>query len=152
MLKGVLVGLLILVLCVFAYVGYTSYSVGLRSTVDDSYSGASPTPQAEAKSAFPDQSSSLPPTPTTAGGGSNAPLNVQPGVATGGAMPPANDSITPQPPNGMTFGGSGHYQLYRQGDLTWRLNTDNGQTCVLFATDEEWRKPKVYRAGCGKQS
>ena len=63
-------------------------------------------------------------------------------------VPPAADSVAPNPPNGMTFGGSGHYQLYRQGDLTWRLNTDTGDTCVIFATDEEWHKPKVYKAGC----
>jgi hypothetical protein len=61
---------------------------------------------------------------------------------------PATDSISPDPPNGMIFSGSGKFQLYRQGNLTWRLNTETGQNCVLFATDEEWKKPKVYRAGC----
>jgi len=49
----------------------------------------------------------------------------------------------------MVFSGTGRYQLYRQGNLTWRLNSDTGQSCILFATDEEWKKPKVYRAGCG---
>ena len=61
----------------------------------------------------------------------------------------AKDTIRPNPPNGMVFSGTGKYQLYRQGNLTWRLNTDTGQSCVLFATDEEWKKPRVYRAGCG---
>ena len=60
------------------------------------------------------------------------------------------DSISPNPPNGMKFAGTGRYQLYRQGNITWRLNTDTGQTCIIFATDEEGRKPRVYRAGCGK--
>lgn len=63
---------------------------------------------------------------------------------------PETDSISPNPPNGMTFAGSGRFQLYRQGNITWRLDTESGRTCIIFATDEEWRKPKVYKAGCGK--
>jgi hypothetical protein len=62
--------------------------------------------------------------------------------------PPTADSIRRDPPNGMTFAGKGKYQLYRQGDLTWRLNTDTGDACILFATDAEWRKPKVFQEGC----
>jgi hypothetical protein len=65
------------------------------------------------------------------------------------AAPPASDSIARNPPNGMIFAGTGKYQLYRQGDITWRLNTDTGQACVLFATDAEWRKARVYQRGCG---
>ncbi|WP_260705345.1 MSCRAMM family adhesin SdrC [Edaphobacter flagellatus] len=67
-----------------------------------------------------------------------------------GANAPATDTISPNPPNGMVFAGSGRYQLYRQGNITWRLDTETGRSCVIFATDEEWRKPRVYRAGCGK--
>ncbi len=63
---------------------------------------------------------------------------------------PGSDTISPNPPNGMTFAGSGRYQLYRQGNITWRLDTDTGRTCIIFATEEEWKKPQVYRAGCGK--
>jgi hypothetical protein len=81
----------------------------------------------------------------------------QPGSAqvTQGQQPaaanaPATDTISANPPNGMAFTGTGKYQLYRQGNITWRLDTDTGRTCVIFATDEEWRRPKVYRAGCGK--
>jgi hypothetical protein len=48
----------------------------------------------------------------------------------------------------MLFTGSGKYQLYRQGDITWRLNTDTGWACVLFATDAQWRKARVYQQGC----
>ena len=62
---------------------------------------------------------------------------------------PAGDTIGPNPDNGMKFAGSGKYQVYRQGNITWRLNTETGQTCVLFATDEEWKKPRVYHSGCG---
>lgn len=60
----------------------------------------------------------------------------------------ASDTIRPEPPNGTVFAGTGHYQVYRQGNLTWRINTDTGQACVLFATEQEWRKPQVYRNGC----
>jgi len=61
---------------------------------------------------------------------------------------PTTDSIAPNPPNGMVFSGTGRYQLYRQGSITWRLDTDNGHTCIIFATDEEWRKERVYSHGC----
>ena len=40
--------------------------------------------------------------------------------------------------------------LYRQGDITWRLDTTTGRTCIVFATDEEWKKPRVFKAGCGR--
>ena len=65
--------------------------------------------------------------------------------------PPTADSIRRDPPNWMTFAGKGKYQLYRQGDLTWRLNTDTGDACILFATDAEWRKPKVFQEGCASR-
>ncbi len=61
---------------------------------------------------------------------------------------PATDTISPNPPNGMVFAGTGRFQVYRQGNLTWRVNTDSGQACILFATDSEWRKPRVYEHGC----
>ncbi len=62
---------------------------------------------------------------------------------------PATDSIPANPPNGMVFSGTGRYQLYRQGSITWRLDTDTGHTCIIFATDEEWRLARVYSHGCG---
>jgi len=64
---------------------------------------------------------------------------------------PATDSIPPNPPDNMKFSGTGRYQLYRQGNLTWRLDTDSGRTCIIFATDEEWHKPRVSSQGCGNQ-
>jgi hypothetical protein len=64
-------------------------------------------------------------------------------------MPPASDTVPRNPPNGMIFAGTGKYQLYRQGDITWRLDTDSGDACILFATDALWRKQQVYRHGCG---
>ena len=67
------------------------------------------------------------------------------------AHAPGDDSISANPPNGMLFGGSGRFQLYRQGNITWRLDTESGKTCIIFATNEEWKKPQVYRAGCKGQ-
>ncbi len=67
-------------------------------------------------------------------------------------QPTTADSIDRNPPNGMVFAGTGPYQVYRQGDLTWRLNTQNGQACIIFATDSEWRKARVYHNGCRGKS
>jgi hypothetical protein len=64
-------------------------------------------------------------------------------------VPSGSDTFGPTPPDGLAFAGKGRYMLYRQGDITWRLDTDTGRSCALFATDEEWKKAKVYRAGCG---
>jgi len=63
--------------------------------------------------------------------------------------PPSADSIPRNPPNGMVFAGSGKYQLYRQGDITWRVNTQSGDACILFATDAQWRNHQIYSHGCG---
>ncbi|MGD0888231.1 MAG: hypothetical protein ABR889_03195 [Acidobacteriaceae bacterium] len=63
--------------------------------------------------------------------------------------PPTADSIRRDPPSGAVFAGKGKFQLYRQGDITWRLDTDSGTACILFATDTQWRKPQVYSHGCG---
>ncbi len=62
---------------------------------------------------------------------------------------PSQDSQSPLAPDGQPFTGSGRFQFYRQGNITWRLDTETGHACVIFATDEEWRKPKVYRRACG---
>ena len=64
---------------------------------------------------------------------------------------PASETISRNPQNGIAAVGSGKFQLYRQGDLTFRLNTDTGQACVLLATDSQWRKPLVYQHGCGNR-
>ena len=62
---------------------------------------------------------------------------------------PVSDTVAPNAPNGLAFGGTGKFQWYRQGNLTWRVNTASGSTCIAFATMEEWQKPLVYRHGCG---
>ena len=65
---------------------------------------------------------------------------------------PAADSIAPNPPNGVAFAGSGPYQVYRQGNLTWRVDTTTGHSCILFATMEEWQKRIVMEHGCGRNA
>ncbi|WP_198152166.1 hypothetical protein [Granulicella tundricola] len=60
------------------------------------------------------------------------------------------DTLQPIPPNGAAFAGRGEYQWYREGNLTWRLNTETGASCVAYATLEEWRKPLVFTHGCGR--
>lgn len=149
-LKRAFIGVLVLVAAVFLYIGYSSYDAGRASA------SAATIPVAVAAKIRPaDGAISTTPTmaPATVEGAevtSNSAAATP--AAAGGVAPPATDTIQPSPPNGMTFGGSGHYQLYRQGDLTWRLNTDTGESCIVFATQEEWRKPQVYRAGCKRKS
>jgi hypothetical protein len=62
---------------------------------------------------------------------------------------PASDTIRRNPPNGQIFAGSGRFQLYRQGDITWRLDTQTGYACILFATDTQWSQARVFDHGCG---
>jgi hypothetical protein len=61
------------------------------------------------------------------------------------------DTFGPNPPNGFAFAGDGKYELYRQGDLTYRMDTKTGASCILYATMEEWAKPLVYSHGCGSR-
>ncbi|SEG31579.1 hypothetical protein SAMN05421819_2469 [Bryocella elongata] len=68
---------------------------------------------------------------------------------TNATLQPAADTVAPNPPNGLAFGGTGRYQWYRQDNLTWRVDTQDGAACIAFATMEEWKKPLVYSHGCG---
>lgn len=151
MLKRALIAVLVLVVVVFLYIGYSGYDAG-RNSVAGTARSRSGDGQISLTSpeATPAGASALPATaPTGAATPQGAELTASSGQGAGGGMTaPATDTIKPNPPNGMTFGGAGHYQLYRQGNLTWRLNTDTGESCVVFATEEEWRKPQVLRAGC----
>jgi hypothetical protein len=62
---------------------------------------------------------------------------------------PVSDTLPRNPVNGKRVLGSGRYQLYRQGDITWRLDTQTGDACILFATDAQWGMTRVYENGCG---
>jgi len=65
---------------------------------------------------------------------------------------PVSDTRTPNAPDGIRLSGSGGFQWYRQGNLTWRVNTQTGASCIIYATMEEWRKPIVLQHGCGRTS
>jgi len=174
MAKRVIAIVLVLILALFAYVGYHSYDAKRVGTNGEVYSnGAVRRVQPEPADQSSDADKIVYPNGTSTAGTAAAQDQTEPGqpavsqaattpapVSNGQQMTqnqqpvstnaPATDSISPNPPNGMTYAGTGRFQLYRQGNLTWRLDTDSGKTCVIFATDEEWRKPKVYKAGCGK--
>ncbi len=87
-------------------------------------------------------------------GGSAAPAAYSPAAPVPAAQTavPRGDSQPPNAPDGVRFGGSGVYELYRQGNLTYRMDTATGRTCVAFATLEEWRKPLVRKNGCDSRS
>ena len=75
-----------------------------------------------------------------------SPQSIPPAVTSLGL--PKSDTLAPNPSNGQAFGGTGKFQVYRQGNITWRVNTESGESCILLATQEEWRKPIVYSHGC----
>jgi hypothetical protein len=145
------------------YVGYTNYDAGRAVSSGTVYSNDPPagkrksddTPSADSRDAkIPDQTIVYPtPNETPAAVAPNDQI-AQPGAASAGrpaSGAPAKDTLGPNAPNGVRFTGSGKYLLYRQGDITYRLDTDTGFSCVLYATDEQWKKPRVYREGCGKR-
>ena len=142
-MKSMLGALLILVFGVFGYVAYSGYRAR-QSTFGDVSAGSADRPNRDETASRPTPASQVP-----VPGDSH---DTSSGAASSGssAPSPTTDTIAPNPPNGMIFSGSGHFQLYRQGDLTWRLNTTTGETCIIFATTEEWREPRVRRAACPK--
>jgi hypothetical protein len=62
---------------------------------------------------------------------------------------PGSDTLSRNPPNGIVVPHPGKYQLYRQGDITWRMDTNSGDACILLATEAQWHKTLVYDHGCG---
>jgi hypothetical protein len=142
--------LIIMAICVVAFgvVWYTHRSnvLSLTSGAVVVHDGQSDKPKTDL--ATPGTGASGPPSP---GENLQVPAKGARPAQIDGALvtPPSADTNTRNPPNGMIFAGRGKYQLYRQGDITWRLNTDTGQACILFATDAEWSQPRVYQQGCG---
>jgi hypothetical protein len=120
-------------------------STGSASSTDQPVEGAAPAASAPAAGTDAAPAEASAPVQSDAGTSQSGA-----GTAQGSAVtPPATDSISRNPPNGMVFAGTGKFQLYRQGDITWRLNTETGQACILFATNAEWRQTRVYQHGCG---
>jgi len=157
--RRVLLIVFVVVLVVLVYLGYHSYDAKRAGASGDVFSRGADKVTTETPRAQSDQSSEgekiVYPSAVQGQGTSSLPQATGSVQTTQSMQPtpptaPGNDTISPNPPNGMVFAGSGRYQLYRQGNITWRLDTDTGRTCIIFATEEEWRKPQVYRAGCGK--
>ena len=42
----------------------------------------------------------------------------------------------------------GRYQQFTQGGKTWRLDSATGQTCLLLASEAEWKKADVSASAC----
>jgi hypothetical protein len=62
---------------------------------------------------------------------------------------PTTQPITRNPQSALMPVSTGKFQLYRQGDITYRINAQTGTACVLFATQAQWSKALVYQNGCG---
>jgi hypothetical protein len=107
---------------------------------------ASETPPANPALATPPEKSS--PQQETPSASSAALIPQHPGPI---AEQPAANALSPHPPSGFVTPATQKFALYRQGDLTYRLNTQSGQACVLFASEDLWRKPLVYQHGCGNR-
>jgi hypothetical protein len=155
--RSILYIVIALILGTFVYMGYTRYDAKRAGANGDVFSSDSSMGKSKGDAVpLSGSANSNPPAgQTPAPAIETTPVTpdatTQVGSAVGAPAASGGDTISPNPPNGMVFSGTGRYQLYRQGNLTWRVNTDSGKSCVLFATDDEWKKPKVYRAGCGSR-
>lgn len=146
MVRRVILGVICVGLLALAYVGYKNWSFK-RAMLSGEVSGGAGEMATRENSAVSPGTERPVGQPKLAGTEQAAPAASKEAAAVS-----AQDTISPQPPNGTVFAGTGHFQIYRQGNLTWRINTDTGQTCVLFATTEEWRNPLVLRNGCGNSA
>jgi hypothetical protein len=151
---GIIVAILIVLLGGYWYSHYRATqaanngdTISPDNSVTTSLAAPDPTP-VPAATATPAKRTPMP--GSTAVSTPTPVATTQTSLSTETSAAPASDTIDRTPPNGMVFAGTGHIQVYRQGNITWRINTDTGDACVLFATDREWRKPRVYSAGCRK--
>lgn len=134
--RVIFVGLL-LVVGLFLYLGYNSYDAKRAGASGDVYSK--------------DSAGKVKSEPAGTAAAAEQTAVASPGTQITQEAAATGDTVGANPPDGAKYLGTGRYQLYRQGNITWRIDTDTGKTCIIFATDEEWKKPKVYRNGCGRQ-
>lgn len=164
MVKRILVIMVVVVVAAFFYFEYASYDAGRAAANGDVFSNDPPASKVKTDAGSSEEKAApaageqtvVYPTAAPQAASTPAPAQTttpdqvaQPGATRTKGVAPAADTISPNPPNGMVFSGSGKYQLYRQGNITWRLDTETGKSCILFATDEEWKKERVLRSGCG---
>jgi hypothetical protein len=163
MARRVMISLFLIGIFGLSYLGYRRWSQNRAMTTGDVFvdpNDRSAAPRLAAPvPAQPTQPIVYPPAQSSAAAPAGSPQDLstrpgktsaaaQSGAPTQTAVAAGEDSLSPNPPNGTVFAGSGRFQVYRQGSLTWRIDTNTGQSCVLFATNDEWRKPQVYRHGC----
>lgn len=159
MVKRIVAALIVVVVLLSGYWAYLRYTGNARLRDGDVAMGETRDSDGNSVHATPSRSDTpgtVNTVPVAANGNANtqsaslaqlqAQNNTAPASADGNA--PATDSQTPNAPNGMAFAGTGQFQVYRQGNLTWRINTSDGSTCILLATNDEWSKPVVYSHGC----
>jgi hypothetical protein len=41
-----------------------------------------------------------------------------------------------------------HYTHFQLGSRTWRMDSVTGSTCILLATDADWKKPGMQTRSC----
>lgn len=46
----------------------------------------------------------------------------------------------------------GRYRLHRDGFRTWRLDTSTGQSCLLLATDADWKGGAKNQVSCSAEN
>jgi hypothetical protein len=171
MLKRILIAVLVVAVCVGGYYIYEHNNSNAQMGSGNVYSTDTPTTNTDLDghpvAPTPSRSDAPGTVNTVPVGGSASnqpPTSMKAPIAGGPALTPTpasttayssagpipvSDTVAPNPPNGLAFGGTGKFQWYRQGNLTWRVDTANGASCIAFATMDEWHKPIVYSHGCG---
>jgi len=43
------------------------------------------------------------------------------------------------------------YEIFHQGNRTWRLDTIAGTTCILLTTSEDWKKQETESQSCNAE-
>ena len=150
MVRRIILGLLLVGLVAVFYVGYKAWSARRAMLSGEVTAGPSEPLPAGSPATSPVASPAPAPEPRQKPypAADSAALSNQSSAPAPQASVPATDSQPPDAPNGARFAGTGRFEVYRQGNLTYRIDTQTGTTCILFATHAEWRKPEVYRQGC----
>ena len=65
--------------------------------------------------------------------------------------PGASLLLAPVPLALNAFAGDDQFGWYREGDLTWRLDTESGFACVALATPRAWENPQIYSRRCAQK-
>jgi len=153
MVRRVIFWLMLAGVLVLGYLGYRNWSQGRAMMSGEVKNG--PSEPGDAAATSETLPAPVPAARPSAPAKAPASDTSSPQATLAAAVPaaiPASDTIASNPPNGLAYAGAGRFEVYRQGDLTWRIDTQTGRACIIFATNEEWRKPEVYRRGCGSSA